>query len=130
MPIATSTGSGQDGVPWSSAAQQPPGYSFPVRIAIARCSVDYTGRLLARLILIKSAGSVLIHSDTGTKALNWMPAGSRVTSASVQEFGYGGAPANCLGSGVVRQMTGCASYTSAAIPARAILYVGPGRCRV
>src|ERR1022692_356445 len=89
--------------PWSSAAQQPPGYSFPVRIAIARCSVDYTGRLPARLILIKADGSVLIHPDTGTKALNWMPAGSRVTSASVQEFGSGGGPANCLGSGVIRQ---------------------------
>jgi endonuclease len=55
-----------------------------VRLVIARCSVDYAGRLSARLalatrlIVIKADGSVLIHSDAGTKALNWMPAGSRL----------------------------------------------------
>ena len=65
----------------------------PVRIVIARCSVDYAGRLSAhlplatRLIIIKADGSVLIHNDAGTKALNWMPAGSRLTSTVVQEFG-------------------------------------------
>jgi RecB family endonuclease NucS len=62
-----------------------------VRLVIARCSLDYTGRLSAhlplavRLILIKADGSVLIHSDTGTKALNWMPAGSRMTVAEASE---------------------------------------------
>lgn len=62
-----------------------------MRVVIARCSVDYAGRLSARLplatrlILIKADGSVLIHSDAGTKALNWMPAGSRVASAVVGE---------------------------------------------
>jgi RecB family endonuclease NucS len=65
----------------------------PVRIVIARCSVDYAGRLSAhlplatRLIIIKADGSVLIHNDAGTKALNWMPAGSRLASTVVQEFG-------------------------------------------
>jgi RecB family endonuclease NucS len=50
-----------------------------VRTVIARCSVDYVGRLTAhlplatRLLLIKSDGSVLIHSDAGGyKPLMWM----------------------------------------------------------
>jgi RecB family endonuclease NucS len=50
-----------------------------VRVVIARCSVDYQGRLLAhlplatRLLLVKADGSVLIHSDGGSyKPLNWM----------------------------------------------------------
>lgn len=57
-----------------------------MRLIIARCSVDYAGRLSAhlplatRLIMVKADGSLLIHSDTGTKALNWMPAGSRMTT--------------------------------------------------
>jgi endonuclease len=51
----------------------------PVRLVIARCQVDYTGRLTAhlpmatRLILIKSDGSVSIHADDRAyKPLNWM----------------------------------------------------------
>ncbi len=50
-----------------------------VRLVIARCSVDYAGRLSAhlplatRLIMIKADGSVSIHSETGSyKPLNWM----------------------------------------------------------
>jgi endonuclease len=50
-----------------------------VRIVIARCSVDYEGRLQAhlplatRLLLVKADGSVLVHSDGGSyKPLNWM----------------------------------------------------------
>jgi endonuclease len=50
-----------------------------VRVVIARCSVDYAGRLAAhlalatRLIMVKADGSVAIHSDTGSyKPLNWM----------------------------------------------------------
>ncbi|MGO9078928.1 MAG: endonuclease NucS [Streptosporangiaceae bacterium] len=50
-----------------------------MRIVIARCSVDYAGRLSAhlplatRMIMIKADGSVLIHSDGGSyKPLNWM----------------------------------------------------------
>jgi RecB family endonuclease NucS len=46
---------------------------------IARCQVDYAGRLTAhlpmatRLILIKSDGSVSIHADDRAyKPLNWM----------------------------------------------------------
>lgn len=50
-----------------------------VRLVIARCSVDYAGRLSAhlplavRLLVIKADGSVLVHSDGGSyKPLNWM----------------------------------------------------------
>jgi endonuclease len=49
-----------------------------MRLVIARCSVDYSGRLEAhlpmatRLLMIKADGTILIHSDTGSKALNWM----------------------------------------------------------
>jgi RecB family endonuclease NucS len=50
-----------------------------VRLVIARCSVDYLGRLTAhlplatRLLLVKADGSVLVHADGGSyKPLNWM----------------------------------------------------------
>ncbi len=50
-----------------------------MRIVIARCQVDYAGRLTAhlplatRVIMVKNDGSVLIHSDGGSyKPLNWM----------------------------------------------------------
>jgi RecB family endonuclease NucS len=50
-----------------------------VRLVIARCAVDYIGRLDAhlpmatRLLMIKADGSVLVHADSGGyKPLNWM----------------------------------------------------------
>ncbi len=50
-----------------------------VRLVIARCTVDYVGRLTAhlpeavRLLLIKADGSVSIHADDRAyKPLNWM----------------------------------------------------------
>ena len=50
-----------------------------MRLVIARCSVDYTGRLNAhlplatRVLMHKGDGSLLIHSDGGSyKPLNWM----------------------------------------------------------
>lgn len=50
-----------------------------MRLVIARCSVDYAGRLTAhlpmaaRLLLVKADGSVSIHADGGAyKPLNWM----------------------------------------------------------
>ena len=42
-----------------------------MRLIVARCAVDYTGRLTAhlpealRLIMIKADGSVLVHADAG-----------------------------------------------------------------
>jgi RecB family endonuclease NucS len=48
-------------------------------LVVARCQVDYSGRLTAhlpvatRVIMVKADGSVLIHSDGGSyKPLNWM----------------------------------------------------------
>ena len=47
-------------------------YGWPVRLVIARCSVDYVGRPTAhlpsalRLLIVKSDGSVLVHSDGGS----------------------------------------------------------------
>jgi RecB family endonuclease NucS len=50
-----------------------------VRLVVARCSVDYAGRLSAhlplatRLLVVKADGSVLVHSDSlSYKPLNWM----------------------------------------------------------
>jgi endonuclease len=50
-----------------------------VRLVIARCSVDYAGRLSAhlplatRLLNLNADGSLLVHSDGGSyKPLNWM----------------------------------------------------------
>jgi endonuclease len=50
-----------------------------VRLVIARCAVDYSGRLTAhlpmatRLLMVKADGSVLVHADGGSyKPLNWM----------------------------------------------------------
>jgi len=50
-----------------------------VRLVVARCQVDYAGRLTAhlpmatRVLMVKADGSVLVHSDGGSyKPLNWM----------------------------------------------------------
>jgi RecB family endonuclease NucS len=49
-----------------------------VRLVVADCSVDYTGRLSAhlpparRLLIVKADGTVIVHGDRGHKALNWM----------------------------------------------------------
>ena len=52
-----------------------------MRLVIARCSVDYEGRLAAhlpeavRLVMVKADGCVAIHADGGAyKPLNWMNA--------------------------------------------------------
>ncbi len=61
-----------------------------MRLVIARCSVDYSGRLSAhlplatRLLLVKADGSVLVHSDGGSyKPLNWMSPPCRLSVADV-----------------------------------------------
>jgi len=50
-----------------------------MRLVVARCSVDYSGRLDAhlpeavRVLMVKADGSVLVHADGGSyKPLNWM----------------------------------------------------------
>jgi len=57
-----------------------------VRLLIARCQVDYAGRLTAhlpmatRLIMVKADGSVSVHADDRAyKPLNWMSAPCKLT---------------------------------------------------
>ena len=61
-----------------------------MRLVIARCSVDYAGRLSAhlplatRLLLLKADGSVLVHSDSlSYKPLNWMSPPCSITMPEV-----------------------------------------------
>ena len=63
-----------------------------MRVVIASCSVDYSGRLDAhlpratRVLMLKADGSVLIHSDGGSyKPLNWMSAPARLTVTDPDE---------------------------------------------
>jgi RecB family endonuclease NucS len=56
-----------------------------MRLVVARCTVDYQGRLTAhlpeavRLIMVKADGCVAIHADGGAyKPLNWMNAPNRL----------------------------------------------------
>ena len=56
-----------------------------MRLVLARCTVDYQGRLTAhlpealRLIMVKADGCVAIHADGGAyKPLNWMNAPNRL----------------------------------------------------
>ncbi len=55
-----------------------------MRLVIARCTVDYDGRLQAhlpsavRLVMVKADGCVAVHADGGAyKPLNWMNAPNR-----------------------------------------------------
>jgi len=63
-----------------------------MRLVIARCTVDYNGRLTAhlpeaiRLVMVKADGCVAIHADGGAyKPLNWMNAPNRL---SVDDEGW------------------------------------------
>jgi RecB family endonuclease NucS len=59
-----------------------------MRLVVARCSVDYKGRLEAhlpsavRLIMVKADGCVAVHADGGAyKPLNWMNAPNHLEEA-------------------------------------------------
>ncbi len=58
-----------------------------MRLVVATCSVDYAGRLHAhlpearRLLVVKADGTILIHADAGSKALNWMSAPCRIVES-------------------------------------------------
>ena len=69
-----------------------------MRLVIARCSIDYLGRLTAhlpmapRLLLVKADGSVSVHADDRAyKPLNWMspPCSMRETYADDASGGGG-----------------------------------------
>ncbi|MBO3734046.1 endonuclease NucS [Glycomyces niveus] len=62
-----------------------------MRLLVARCQVDYTGRLSAhlpmatRLLIWKADGSVLVHADGGSyKPLNWMTPPCTVVEAATE----------------------------------------------
>ena len=75
-----------------------------MRLVIARCQVDYAGRLTAhlpmatRLILVKADGSVSIHADDRAyKPLNWMsPPCSVAELPPPSEQGMGAEPLTAL----------------------------------
>ncbi|MEY4362114.1 MAG: endonuclease NucS [Actinomycetota bacterium] len=59
-----------------------------MRLVVARCRVEYTGRLDAqlpeatRLVMVKADGCVAIHSDGGAyKPLNWMNSPNTIVEA-------------------------------------------------
>jgi endonuclease len=61
-------------------------YGVRVRLLIARCQVDYAGKLTAhlpmapRLLVVKADGSVSVHADDKAyKPLNWMSAPCTLT---------------------------------------------------
>ena len=63
-----------------------------MRLVIARCQVDYAGRLTAhlpmatRLLMVKNDGSVLVHSDGGSyKPLNWMSPPARLREGLTED---------------------------------------------
>ncbi|WP_028471849.1 endonuclease NucS [Nocardioides alkalitolerans] len=63
-----------------------------MRLVVARCQVDYAGRLTAhlpmakRLIMVKSDGSVLVHSDGGSyKPLNWMSPPCKLVEGTTED---------------------------------------------
>lgn len=63
-----------------------------MRLVIARCTVDYAGRLSAhlplatRLLMLKGDGSILVHSDSGSyKPLNWMNPPCTITAMEPDE---------------------------------------------
>ncbi|MBP2436882.1 endonuclease NucS [Microbacterium amylolyticum] len=63
-----------------------------MRLVIARCSVDYAGRLNAhlplatRVLMHKGDGSLLIHSDGGSyKPLNWMSPPCRLDQLEIDD---------------------------------------------
>ncbi|MBW3602957.1 MAG: endonuclease NucS [Actinobacteria bacterium] len=60
-----------------------------MRLVIARCRVDYSGRLTVRLasavrlLMVKADGCVAVHSDGGAyKPLNWMSAPNTLVEAA------------------------------------------------
>lgn len=63
-----------------------------MRLVVAKCSVDYAGRLNAhlpmatRVLMLKGDGSILVHSDGGSyKPLNWMSPPCTMTTLELTE---------------------------------------------
>jgi endonuclease len=67
-----------------------------MRLVIARCGIDYAGRLsthlppAVRLLIVKADGSVLVHADGGGyRPLNWMSAPCTLAEEPAGEPGGG-----------------------------------------
>ena len=62
-----------------------------MRIVVARCSVEYQGRLTTelpeavRLLMVKGDGTLLIHNDRGGKPLNWMSPPCRLVEVDIND---------------------------------------------
>ena len=58
---------------------------------MARCSVEYQGRLTTelpeavRLLMVKGDGTLLIHNDRGGKPLNWMSPPCRLVEVDIKD---------------------------------------------
>src|SRR5688500_8771761 len=64
-----------------------------MRLIVARCEVEYSGRLSAhlpealRLLMFKADGSVMVHADAGGyKPLNWMTAPTAIDEVDGRIF--------------------------------------------
>ncbi|MDU6593910.1 MAG: endonuclease NucS, partial [Corynebacterium sp.] len=64
-----------------------------MRLVIARCSVDYVGRLDAhlpmadRLLIVKADGSVSVHADDRAyKPLNWMTPPCTLKESAIEDL--------------------------------------------
>lgn len=63
-----------------------------MRLVVARCQVDYAGKLTAhlpmatRVLMVKADGSVLVHADGGSyKPLNWMSPPCRLEEFDLED---------------------------------------------
>lgn len=84
-----------------------------MRLVIARCSVDYVGRLTAhlplatRLVLVKADGSVSIHADDRAyKPLNWMSPPCSLREEAAPESAAGAESAGAAGVWTVTNKAG------------------------
>src|SRR5690349_9810156 len=72
-------------------------YGVRVRLVVARCSVDYVGRLTAhldpavRLLMVKADGSVLVHADRSEERRVGKGWGARVPRVQEKEVEAHGA---------------------------------------
>ena len=93
-----------------------------MRLVIARCSVDYEGRLNARLppairlVMVKADGCVAIHADGGAyKPLNWMVAPNVLTESDDGDGGTVWTVANAKGERLVIRFDEILSDTAHAL---------------
>ena len=84
-----------------------------MRLIVARCSVEYSGRLSARLpeavrlLMFKADGSFLVHDDAGGfRPLNWIRSAFRLRRTRAQYSFCRSAYAATCGSSVAKPNAG------------------------